>query len=175
MKELLIRPERCLGCRSCEIACAVGHSKNKNLLTSISENPRPQYRVHVASDGQTSLPLQCRNCEDAGCLNACLTGALYRDERGVVICNSDLCIGCWMCVMVCPFGIISREHEQRRIIKCDRCPDLETPACVSACPTAALTYSEITEVGREKRREVLAQLLMREQIPQPKQDLAART
>ncbi|RLB66780.1 MAG: 4Fe-4S ferredoxin [Deltaproteobacteria bacterium] len=158
MKELLIRPERCLGCRSCELACAVAHSTSKNLLTSISEEPRPQYRVHVAGDGKTSLPLQCRNCEDAPCLNACLTGALHRDERDVVVCNSDLCVGCWMCIMVCPFGIINQEHKQRRIIKCDRCPDLETPACVTACPTAALTYQEISEAGREKRQAVLAQL-----------------
>lgn len=37
MKELLIQPEHCLGCRSCELACAVTHSNSKNLLLSLSE------------------------------------------------------------------------------------------------------------------------------------------
>ena len=158
MKELLIRAERCLGCRSCELACAVEHSATKNLLLSIKEEPRPQYRVHVASDGSSSLPLQCRNCEDAPCLTACLTGALHRDARGIVLCNSDLCIGCWMCLMVCPFGIISQKYNERRIVKCDRCPELETPACVTACPSAALVYREIDQESREKRQKIMAQL-----------------
>lgn len=159
MKELLIRAERCLGCRSCELACAVEHSVAKSLLLSINEEPRPQYRVHVTSDGKSSLPLQCRNCEDAPCLTACLTGALHLDARGVVLCNSDLCIGCWMCLMVCPFGIISQNNHQRRIVKCDRCPEREIPACVTACPTAALSYREVNQESMEKRQTVLVQLL----------------
>ena len=158
MKELLIRAERCLGCRSCELACAVEHSTGKSLLSAINEKPRPQYRVHVTSDGNSSLPLQCRNCEDAPCLTACLTGALHQDARGVVLCNSDLCIGCWMCLMVCPFGIISQNHNERRIVKCDRCPDLEIPACVTACPSGALVYREIDQESREKRQQVLKKL-----------------
>ncbi|MBN2808778.1 MAG: 4Fe-4S dicluster domain-containing protein [Deltaproteobacteria bacterium] len=158
MKELLIRAERCLGCRSCELACAVAHSTSQNLLASLTEEPRPQYRVHVAGDGRRALPLQCRNCEDAPCLSACLTGALRRDARGVVVCSSDLCIGCWMCIMVCPFGIITQSHHQRRIVKCDRCPDREIPACVTACPTRALRYREVDRETAEKRREVLDNL-----------------
>jgi carbon-monoxide dehydrogenase iron sulfur subunit len=158
MKELLIRAERCLGCRSCEIACAVGHSNSKKLLAAIAEQPRPQYRVHVTSDGQSSLPLQCRNCEDAPCLPACLTGALHQDARGVVLCDSDLCIGCWMCLMVCPFGIISQKHNERRIVKCDRCPEREIPACVTACPSGALVYREVDQESRDKRQKVLSQL-----------------
>ena len=158
MKELLIRAERCLGCRSCELACAVEHSTGKNLLAAIQENPKPQYRVHVTSDGKSALPLQCRNCEDAPCLSACLTGALQRDARGVVLCNNDLCIGCWMCIMVCPFGIISQNHSERRIVKCDRCPEREIPACVTACPSDALIYCEVNQEAEKKRLHVLNHL-----------------
>ena len=158
MKELLIRTERCLGCRSCELACAIEHSTGKSLLSAICENPRPQYRVHVTSDGSTSLPLQCRNCEDAPCLTACLTGALHRDRRGVVLCNNDLCIGCWMCLMVCPFGTINQNNSERRIVKCDRCPEREIPACVTACPSGALIYREVNQAAAEKRQKVLNKL-----------------
>jgi carbon-monoxide dehydrogenase iron sulfur subunit len=155
MKELLIRPERCLGCRSCELACAVEHANTKTLLAAIAETPRPQYRVHVMTDGQGFLPLQCRNCEDAPCLQACLTGALHRDERGVVTCATEICVGCWMCIMVCPFGIITQKSGERRINKCDRCPDRDEPACVNACPVNALVYAEIDDLALEKRRSVL--------------------
>ncbi len=158
MKELLIRNERCLGCRSCELACAVEHSLGRTLLAAVRETPLPRYRVHVAGSGEGCLPLQCRNCEEAACLNACLTGALARDERGIVVCEEDRCIGCFMCIMVCPFGIITIDPETRRIIKCDRCPDREIPACVTACPTGALIYREVTEATRKRRLEVLEHL-----------------
>jgi carbon-monoxide dehydrogenase iron sulfur subunit len=158
MKELLIRNDRCLGCRSCELGCATEHSQSKNLLAAITEKPRPRYRVHVAGDGKTALPLQCRNCEEATCLTACLSGALYRDERDIVVCNGDLCVGCFMCVMVCPFGVITLSNESRRIIKCDRCPDRKVPACVSSCPTGALIYTELDAAARGRRRTVLARL-----------------
>ncbi len=158
MKELLIRNERCLGCRSCELACAVEHSISRNLPAAIREDPRPRYRVHVSGSGRECLPLQCRNCEEAACLNACLTGALARNEDGIVICDEDLCIGCFMCIMVCPFGVITIDPETRRIVKCDRCPERQEPACVAACPTGALLYREVSEITRRKRREVLEHL-----------------
>ncbi len=60
--------------------------------------------------------------------------------------------------MVCPFGIISQNNHQRRIVKCDRCPEREIPACVTACPTAALVYREVNQESMEKRQSVLAQL-----------------
>lgn len=158
MKELLIKSELCLGCRSCELACAVEHSQSKNLLSAIFEKPKPRYRVHVVTDGKGFLPLQCRNCEEAPCLNACLSGALQRDERGVVVCATELCVGCWMCIMVCPFGVITQKPDERRINKCDRCPDRVEPACVSACPVKALVYEEIDDAVRKKRQQVLAGL-----------------
>jgi carbon-monoxide dehydrogenase iron sulfur subunit len=158
MKELLIRNQRCLGCRSCELACAVEHSLSRTLTAAVNETPRPRYRVHVAASGGDCLPLQCRNCEEAACLNACLTGALDRDERGIVVCTEDLCIGCLMCIMVCPFGVITIDPDSRHVIKCDRCPEREEPACVAACPTGALVYREVSEATRDRRRAVLEEL-----------------
>ena len=43
-----------------------------------------------------------------------------------------------MCVMVCPFGAIVMDIEEKNALKCDMCPDRDTPACVEACPTKAL-------------------------------------
>ncbi len=158
MKELLIEPERCLGCRSCELACAVEHSRSKTLLGAIAEEPTPRYRVYVSGENGSCLPLQCRNCEEAACLSACLSGALQRDGRGIVVCNEDLCVGCFMCIMVCPFGVIGISRQERRIVKCDRCPERAEPACVTACPTGALNWREVDEATRERRRAVLRKL-----------------
>ncbi|MBI4787716.1 MAG: 4Fe-4S binding protein [Chloroflexi bacterium] len=56
--------------------------------------------------------------------------------------DSARCVGCWMCVMVCPFDAIQRDLEIQVARKCDLCPDREIPACVTVCPTEALMLAE---------------------------------
>ena len=97
-KEIFVKTDRCVGCLSCKIACAVEHSKSKTLFGAISEHPVPKSRVYVQwvePDGK--VPLVCRHCEDAPCMYACISGAISRDENGVVITDTDKCIGCWTC------------------------------------------------------------------------------
>ena len=68
-----------------------------------------------------------------------MSGALSKDtESGATLHDKDKCVGCWMCVMVCPFGAILRSAEDHLAVKCDLCPDREDFACVAACPTGAL-------------------------------------
>lgn len=156
MKEILIRPERCMGCRSCEIACAVEHSQAKSLLSAVAERPAPRKRVYVefVPDYSISVPMACRHCEEAPCVSVCPTGALRQDEvTRVVTHNPEGCIGCWTCASVCSYGMIGRNREERVAIKCDRCPGLEVPACVSACPTGALVFKELEEFSESKRAE----------------------
>jgi len=153
MNAILVRPERCLGCKSCEIGCAVQHSKGKNLLAAVAQEPLPRKRLYVESGpGGRRLPVVCRHCEDAPCLNACISGCLYRDERGFIRRHKERCIGCWTCVMACPFGVISRDGINHIAVKCDRCHKRDVPACVNACPTGALTLADLDEVPAEKRR-----------------------
>ncbi len=160
MKEILIDIEKCVGCKSCEIACRVEHSLTKNIFTSIFEEKLPQKRVFVEKNGDTVVPLQCRNCEDSPCITACMTGALYKDERGITICDEYKCIGCFMCIMVCPFGVINISRYERKIIKCDRCPERDVPACVEACPTGALRYEPATDFSRNRRKGFIGNLVL---------------
>jgi carbon-monoxide dehydrogenase iron sulfur subunit len=142
-KEIFIRIERCTGCRSCEVACAVEHSTSKSLFAAIGETPVPRKRLYIEPSKEFNIPLLCRHCEDAPCMRACQTGALSQDAMTRVVSHDpDKCIGCWMCTMVCPYGVIGRLKEQRVAVKCDRCPERDEPACVGACPTRALVYSE---------------------------------
>jgi carbon-monoxide dehydrogenase iron sulfur subunit len=73
-----------------------------------------------------------------------MTGAMHRDdETGAVLCDEEKCVGCWMCIMVCPFGAIQRNIVGRRAAsKCDLCYGNEIPVCVAHCPNEALTFVE---------------------------------
>ncbi|MEW6623081.1 MAG: 4Fe-4S dicluster domain-containing protein [Bacillota bacterium] len=156
MEQLLITPERCLGCHSCELACAVEHSEAKDLIGAVLKKEQPVARIFVETDGRSNLPLQCRHCEEPYCVYACMSGAMKKDEETKrVSVDQDRCVGCWMCVMACPFGAIVQDTMQRVINKCDFCPDKKEPACTAACPTGALRLMEVSDFSKEKRQKYL--------------------
>lgn len=158
-KEIFARHDQCMGCHSCELACAVAHSRSKSLYAALSESPLPGRRVYVEwAPMDKKIPVLCRHCEDAPCMHACISGAISRSPEGVVVTDPDRCIGCWTCVMVCPYGVIGRSVDTRKAYKCDRCPDLETPACVSACPTKALVYRSVENHSARTRQRASAKL-----------------
>ena len=152
-KEIFVRLDRCMSCHSCEIACGVAHSAEQSLYAALYEKPRPKPRLYVewvAPD--RGVPILCRHCEDAPCMHACIAGAISRSSAGVVLTDADKCIGCWTCVMVCPYGVIGRHLEEHKAYRCDRCPDREIPACVGACPTRALVYKSASAYSRQQRQ-----------------------
>ncbi|CEP67542.1 4Fe-4S ferredoxin-type, iron-sulphur binding domain [Moorella glycerini] len=161
-REILIRFDRCLGCLSCEIACAIAHAEEQTLLGAITQPKPPQKRIYVEQVESRKAPVTCRHCQEAYCIDACIAGAMHRTEEGVVtnLGREQKCIGCWMCVMVCPYGVIRRDGEQRIALKCDRqcLDDQKVPACVRACPTKALVFTTVEEFEAEKRHQYLASL-----------------
>jgi carbon-monoxide dehydrogenase iron sulfur subunit len=149
MKRIYIREEYCINCRLCEVHCIVQNSKTKNIIKAYKgEYPKPLPRVVVEEKGYLSFALQCRHCEDAPCLEACMTGAVHRDPATrAILCDEDRCVGCWMCIMVCPTGSIRQNTNHvgttgRIASKCDLCYGAGIPACVAHCPNEALTYEE---------------------------------
>lgn len=157
---ILVKIDRCLGCRSCQLACAVTHSSSQELLGAVAEGEKP--RLSIVCDGDAAVPLQCRQCDQAPCVAICPTGALTRpDENGPVATHDNLCIGCRSCMLVCPFGVISVSSRGRAIIKCDLCLSRlaagEQPACVEACHTGAMKYGDIDEMTAELRRQTAAE------------------
>lgn len=159
-KEIFVRLDRCMGCHSCEMACAVAHSAGQSLYAALSETPKPKPRLYVEwAAPDHAVPIVCRHCEEAPCMHACIAGAISRGADGVVATDKDRCIGCWTCVMVCPYGVIGRHLEEHKAYRCDRCPDREIPACVNACPTHALVYQNATDYSRNVRRTVSRELV----------------
>ncbi len=161
MKRLFVRPELCTGCKTCEIACTVEHSKNKHLLGAMMESPPPHTRVYVEAvlNGHFDvfkMPMTCRHCDPAPCMAACIPQAMYRTVEGVVTNVGGLhaCIACGMCVMMCPFGMIARAPAldgKVMALKCDLCPDRAVPACADACPTGAILFLEGDDFAHQSR------------------------
>jgi anaerobic carbon-monoxide dehydrogenase iron sulfur subunit len=145
LKRIQAREEVCIGCRLCEIHCAVQHSRSKNIIKAFKrERVRPMARLHVEESGPLSFALQCRHCDEPLCVYACLTGAMHKDPvTGAVVHDEERCIGCWTCLLFCPNGAISKDTANGKVVaKCDLCGGLDEPACVANCPNAALTYEE---------------------------------
>ncbi len=144
MMRIVPREEYCIGCRLCEIHCVVQHSKSKNIIKAFKSERRPVKRVEVEEEGHVSFALQCRHCDEAPCVTACLSGAMSKDpDTGVVTNDPERCVGCWTCILVCPFGAVRRDETEKKAVgKCDLCPDLEVPACVANCPNEALLLVE---------------------------------
>lgn len=160
MKQILVHWERCLGCRSCELACATQHSETKTLFSAIYELPLPKARVFVEQAEQGKFPLQCRHCQEPKCVSACIGGAMTVDSvTGQVLNNPDKCVGCWMCVMVCPFGAIVQDTQRKLALKCDRCSGEDVPACTKSCPTKALVYQEVETFSQGIRQEYLTKFI----------------
>ncbi len=163
-KGIIVDIEKCLACKSCEIACAVAHSKSKVLQEAIQELPQPQRRVTVLAAGEFAVPLQCRHCEDAPCITVCPTAAIHRQEtEGPVLIEQDKCIGCKYCLVVCPFGVIELSRDGKVMVKCDLCFERakagQVPACVEACPTKALQLGSEKDLAAGKRQRAAQDLV----------------
>ena len=143
MKRLYFDIEKCLGCRTCEFACAMAHSVTKDLFKMLREKDKSLPRIKIAFAKDENYPVACRHCDDPKCVDACMSAALSKDPvSGQVMYNKDKCVGCWMCVMVCPYGAIRPDKNVKIAIRCDLCIDVGEPQCVKSCPVKAITWAE---------------------------------
>ncbi len=140
MKRVYVKEEVCIGCGLCEVYCRIEHSQSKDPIKAFRrESPRPLSRVRVERNIEVSFPIQCRHCTEPWCVYSCLTGAMHKESTDDKIAvDRERCIGCWTCIVACPYGALSRDLNSKTIVKCDLCPGREIPACVVNCPNEAL-------------------------------------
>lgn len=140
-----------MACGLCVVNCVVAHSESENAVKAYKSkaNGKPISWNRVERRGALSFALTCRHCEEPICVYSCLTGAMRKDpETGLVSVDTDKCVGCWTCVMVCPFSAVAPDIEEKKVFKCDMCQGLEVPACVEGCPNQALMV-----VGHEEDKQ----------------------
>ncbi len=143
-KVLMIDYEKCSGCMMCEMACSIKHDGVINPF-------RSRIKVIKGDIAGEGIPMACAHCESAPCQTICPVKAISRDESlGRVMINYDICIGCRMCVSVCPFGAMSFDSISKRVIKCDLCDG--DPLCVRFCQDDALQYVDVSEQSIIKQR-----------------------
>lgn len=145
MKRVYSLEDVCIGCHLCEVACITEHSISKEPVKAFlyeKERPISRCTVEERNGGAVSFSTTCRHCDEPACLQACISGAIQKGEDGRVVIDTEKCVGCWSCVMACPFGSIQRNTGRKRANKCDLCPDRERPACVDACPNRALVFEK---------------------------------
>lgn len=136
-KVLAIDYEKCTGCRTCEMACSIRHE-------GVSNPSRGRIKVIKWEEEGRYVPMTCQQCKSAPCQEICPVHAISRDESlNRVSVDYDKCIGCRMCVTVCPFGAMAFDTHNQRVRKCDLCDG--DPQCVRFCDTHAVTYVEEAE------------------------------
>jgi len=176
----------CIGCKACEVACKqwnelpsdglgfTGMSYDNTVQLSGTTWRHVEFveevtlEAHAVNDRWLMMSDVCKHCTNAGCHEACPTGAIVRNEFGDIYIQPDVCNGCGYCVVSCPFGVvdlIEKVHEATHYIsanlnderltahataiqghggvagKCTLCYDRQSDGLVPACAKACPTES----------------------------------
>ena len=140
MKRVYVNEKLCLGCHLCEYNCAFANSGKDDMakLKGIKINPRIQVEEHE----DVCFAVNCRHCEEPLCVKSCISGALSVHD-GVIEIDQNKCVGCYTCIMACPYGAVVPSDEGV-IQKCELCikNSCGEPACVKGCPNHAIVFEE---------------------------------
>jgi formate dehydrogenase iron-sulfur subunit len=164
---ILYDSTRCVGCQSCEYACAEANSLLEptdspeiGVLRKIDETRRTVINGYNTSKGEVYVKRQCMHCNEPACTAACLTQAMHKTKEGPVIWRGEKCMGCRYCMVSCPFDVPKFEYHSAnpKIIKCNMCFDRQLegkmPACVENCEAEALVFGKRRELIKEARKRI---------------------
>ena len=151
---------RCIGCHACTVAC-----KSENDVPLSVTRTYVKYVDHgVYPNARRAFQVtRCNMCDDAPCVVACPTSAMFRRPDGIVDFDKAACIGCKACIAACPYDAIFINPEDHSAEKCNFCAHrldvgLE-PACVVVCPTQAILVGDVADPA-----SLVAQLIGRESV-----------
>jgi len=163
---MVIDLSRCKNLKKCQSACDHMHHihPGQNWI-----------KVHPMQDAEHTAkywqPTTCMHCDEPPCVKVCPVDATFKRQDGIVLIDSDRCIGCRFCMASCPYSVrvfnwgdpgvpkeiadkpysceMSIPQKKGTVGKCDFCPDMvrkgELPHCVSACPNGTFFFGDINE------------------------------
>ncbi|MDR0857894.1 MAG: 4Fe-4S binding protein [Oscillospiraceae bacterium] len=150
MKRIFVNEDWCLGCHLCEYHCAnanLGGVTARDMVRNLKgKDIVPRIQVEDGDNG-IHFAVSCRHCYEPQCVRACITGALTQED-GVIRFNTGKCVGCYTCVLNCPYGAIMpadpNEGHGHVVQKCELClsNNVKDPACVAHCPNKAIVLEE---------------------------------
>lgn len=142
MKKIYVNEDWCLGCHLCEYYCAAVNSGERSMVKAFGRSKKPVPRIQVEEGAGVNFAVQCRHCDVPYCVKGCITGALS-EKDGVISVDESRCVGCFTCVLSCPYGCIVTDGDAHVIKKCDLCLSRGgDPACVAGCPNMAIVLEE---------------------------------
>ncbi|WP_353892962.1 4Fe-4S dicluster domain-containing protein [Proteinivorax hydrogeniformans] len=153
-KAMLVDESVCAGCHACTVACKqlyeLPSGVHRTKINKVSSGTYPA--VTEVTDKRA-----CFHCTDAACVKACPTGACQKDEDGLTIINSSLCITCNWCVNNCPFDAVEPDRTNGTIEKCTLCSGRikqnKEPFCSDVCTTRAVKFGdrgELLKIGQKR-------------------------
>jgi Fe-S-cluster-containing dehydrogenase component len=150
--------DKCTGCRTCESVCSLKWegecNPTKSRIKALRYEKFGEYLVNI--------PVVCQQCETPMCKEVCPVNAINQNqETGAYQVNPDTCIGCRLCTIACPVGVIEVDPNKKIAYKCNLCEG--DPLCVKFCLHDAINLIPIEKVGyhtRKRAQEKLAERLI---------------
>jgi len=142
----VVDQSKCIGCHACTTACRseneVPLSVTRTYVKAVEVGTFPRVR-------RAFQVTRCNQCDDAPCVAACPTGAMFQRPDGIVDFDKSVCIGCKACMAACPYDAIFINPEDHSAEKCNICAHridvgLE-PACVVVCPVEAILVGDLED------------------------------
>jgi len=141
--------KRCVGCNACVLACKAENDLPENGFRDWIVTETRGVFPHLSQEIRSE---RCNHCDDPPCTDCCPTGASHINEGGIVLVDPDMCTGCKACIASCPYDA-RYVHPEGYVDKCTFClhrvKEGQQPACVSICPTAALTFGDAADSSSE--------------------------
>ena len=149
-KTIVVEQEKCTGCKLCELACSFEQTGCFNPSAS-------RMKVELFEREFFYLPVTCQQCDDPYCAKVCPSHAInINTQTGATEIDYNRCIGCRMCLTVCPFGGMDYSPAEAKVVKCDLCGG--EPVCINSCPWDALEYTEAQQIAGKKRQQIAAKM-----------------
>ena len=166
---ILVDTTKCIGCRSCEYACADAHkdagvefTDDVDFSSERTTDDKHWTVVHryLTDKGEVYAKKQCMHCLTPACASACLTKAMHKTPEGPVNWTPSRCMGCRFCMISCPFDMPKFQYDSAnpRVEKCVMCVERlaegKQPACVENCPAGALTFGKRADLLEEGMKRI---------------------